>query len=104
MAEHSVHYFSLPWFPHPPPAHLIIPRDNEMGEVCSVHEVGANCCNILVEKYSSKAQSACTIDDNNKMDRKESGGEYGNEPVRGVLPTVYRIKKLKKRPRSNKGM
>jgi hypothetical protein len=23
-------------------------------------------------------------------------------PVQGVLPTVYRIKKLKKRPRSNK--
>jgi hypothetical protein len=26
----------------------------------------------------------------------------GSSPVQGVLPTVYRIKKLKKRPRSNK--
>jgi hypothetical protein len=25
-------------------------------------------------------------------------------PVQGVLPTVYRIKKLKKRPRPNKGL
>jgi hypothetical protein len=28
----------------------------------------------------------------------------GWSPVQGVLPTVYRIKKLKKRPRPNKGL
>jgi hypothetical protein len=28
----------------------------------------------------------------------------GWSPVQGVLPTVYRSKKLKKRPRSNKGL
>jgi hypothetical protein len=28
----------------------------------------------------------------------------GWSPVQGVLPTVYRIKKLKKRPRSNKNI
>jgi hypothetical protein len=28
----------------------------------------------------------------------------GWSPVKGVLPTVYRMKKLKKRPRSNKGL
>jgi hypothetical protein len=28
----------------------------------------------------------------------------GWSPVQGVLPTVYRIKKLKKRPRSNEGL
>jgi hypothetical protein len=31
-----------------------------------------------------------------------SGLATGWSPVRGVLPTVYRIKKLKKRPKSNK--
>jgi hypothetical protein len=31
-----------------------------------------------------------------------SGLATGWSPVQGVLPTVYRIKKLKKRPRSNK--
>jgi hypothetical protein len=29
-----------------------------------------------------------------------SGLAMGSSPVHGVLPTVYRIKKLKKRPRS----
>jgi hypothetical protein len=28
----------------------------------------------------------------------------GSSPAQGVLPTVYRIKKLKKRPRSNRGL
>jgi hypothetical protein len=28
----------------------------------------------------------------------------GWSPVQGVLPTVYRIKKLEKRPRPNKGL
>jgi hypothetical protein len=32
------------------------------------------------------------------------GLETGWSPVQGVLPTVYRIKKLKKRPRPNKGL
>jgi hypothetical protein len=31
-----------------------------------------------------------------------SGLAAGLSPVQGVLPTVYKIKKLKKRPRSNK--
>jgi hypothetical protein len=34
--------------------------------------------------------------------RLGSGFAAGWSPVQGVLPTVYRIKKLKKRPRSNK--
>jgi hypothetical protein len=33
-----------------------------------------------------------------------SGLAMGCSPVQGVLPTVYRIKKLKKRPRPNKGL
>jgi hypothetical protein len=33
-----------------------------------------------------------------------SGLATGWSPVQGVLPTVYRIKKLKKWPRSNKGL
>jgi hypothetical protein len=33
-----------------------------------------------------------------------SGLAKGWSPVQGVLPIVYKIKKLKKRPRSNKGM
>jgi hypothetical protein len=33
-----------------------------------------------------------------------SGLETGSSPVKGVLPTVYRIKKLKKRRRSNEGL
>jgi hypothetical protein len=32
----------------------------------------------------------------------DSGLETGRSPTQGVLPTVYRIKKLKKPPRSNK--
>jgi hypothetical protein len=34
--------------------------------------------------------------------RVGSGLSTGRSPVQGVLPTVYRIKKVKKRPRSNK--
>jgi hypothetical protein len=34
--------------------------------------------------------------------RVDSGLATGWSPVQGVLPTVYKIKKLKKRPRSNK--
>jgi hypothetical protein len=33
-----------------------------------------------------------------------SGLATGRSSVRGVLLTVYRVKKLKKRPRSNKGL
>jgi hypothetical protein len=33
-----------------------------------------------------------------------SGLATGWSPVQGTLPTVYRIKKLKKRPRPNKGL
>jgi hypothetical protein len=33
-----------------------------------------------------------------------SGLVTGWSPVQGVLPTVYRIKKPKKRPRSNRGL
>jgi hypothetical protein len=33
-----------------------------------------------------------------------SGLATGRPPVEGVLPTVYRIKKVKKRPRPNKGL
>jgi hypothetical protein len=33
-----------------------------------------------------------------------SGLATGRSPVQGVLPTVYRIKKLKKRPRRNRGL
>jgi hypothetical protein len=33
-----------------------------------------------------------------------SGLATGSSPMQGVLPTVYRIKKLKKQPRSNKGL
>jgi hypothetical protein len=33
-----------------------------------------------------------------------SGLATSSSPVQGVLTTVYRIKKLKKRPRSNKGL
>jgi hypothetical protein len=32
------------------------------------------------------------------------GTATGSSPVQGVLPTMYRIKKLKKRPRPNKGL
>jgi hypothetical protein len=32
-----------------------------------------------------------------------SGLEAGCSPVQGVLPSVHRIKRLNKRPRSNKG-
>jgi hypothetical protein len=30
--------------------------------------------------------------------------ETGWSPIQGVIPTVYKIKKLKKRPRPNKGL
>jgi hypothetical protein len=33
-----------------------------------------------------------------------SGIATGSSPVKGVLPTVYRIKKLRKRSRPNKGL
>jgi hypothetical protein len=33
-----------------------------------------------------------------------SGPATGLSPVQGVLPTVYRIKKLKKRPRSTRAV
>jgi hypothetical protein len=61
----------------PRPFHIL--RDNEMGEICSIHEARGNCCNILDEKCNSKAQTTYAIDDNNKMDRRELGGEYGNK-------------------------
>jgi hypothetical protein len=34
----------------------------------------------------------------------ESGLVMGRSPIQGVLLTVYRVKKLKKRPRPNKGL
>jgi hypothetical protein len=34
----------------------------------------------------------------------DSGLATGGSPVQGVLPTVYRIRKLKKRPGHNKGL
>jgi hypothetical protein len=34
----------------------------------------------------------------------DSGLATGSFPAQGVLPTVYRIKILKKRPKSNKGL
>jgi hypothetical protein len=46
---------------------------------------GGTCCNILVEKCNSKAQTTCTIDNNNnKTDNKELGGEYGNEQSKSI--------------------
>jgi hypothetical protein len=34
----------------------------------------------------------------------DRGLATGSSSIQGVLPTMYRIKKLKKRPRSNKGL